>query len=187
LPSDAGKAASSALRVDGYVAACQVCHLVRHHALQLVAAEPLDRAAGQDHRRILARQSHRQRVDRQLALQHVQARDRLVRRQRHLLDHVDDPSLEQRERAGAGEQWPRPQPLGHHCRIVAQALALDEGAGQHQAGGGEGVDEQEAIRQGRRPEDQAPCHKGGHVEHHHHAHHRKGVGEPETAGGAGGF
>mgnify|MGYP006144710995 CR=1 FL=1 len=79
--------------------------------------------------------------------------------------------LDRLERAAAGIDSPG---LTACLAIVLNAAAgmrqrrapfrdISEG----QARGRERVDEQEPVGQGRRPEDQAPCHEGRRVEHHH--------------------
>ena len=87
---DAGEQADQP-HVDAHVAVEDVAELVPDHALQLVAVEP---AATLPPVTVIAASAGRvaggERVDALLAFEHEQPRHRHARRDRHLLDHVDE-------------------------------------------------------------------------------------------------
>ena len=91
-PLQAGEQAHQA-HVERHVAVEDVAELVAHHALQLVAREPGERAARDDDHRLVGRIAGDQGVDRLLALQAVQRRHGDARGDRHLLDHVEQAPL----------------------------------------------------------------------------------------------
>jgi hypothetical protein len=66
-----------------------VAELVADHALQLVAGELLERTAGHRHHRVGGGVPGGERVDAGLVVEHVDLRHRHTRRERHLLDHVE--------------------------------------------------------------------------------------------------
>ena len=77
--------------VQAHVAVEDVAVLVGDHALQLVAVELVQGAAGDRHRRVGWGISGGERVDRRLLLHHEDRRHGHAGRDRHLLDHVAQP------------------------------------------------------------------------------------------------
>jgi hypothetical protein len=69
------------------IAPADVRHLVRDHALQLLAIQLIDQAPRHANHRMLGIAAARERVGRRV-LHHTDPRHRHSRRQRHLADHV---------------------------------------------------------------------------------------------------
>ena len=79
-------------RAEAHVAVQHVAELVGDHALQLVAIEVHERAAGDRDRRVRRAVARRECVDPRLALEHVDLRHRHAGGDRHLLDDVAQPA-----------------------------------------------------------------------------------------------
>ena len=79
-------------RAEPHVAVQHVAELVGDHALQLVAIEVHERAAGDRDRGIRRAVARRECVDPRLALEHVHLRHRHAGGDRNLLDDVAQPA-----------------------------------------------------------------------------------------------
>ena len=114
------------LLVQAHIAVQDVTELVRDDALQLGALEMLEGAARHGDRGIRARETGRKRVDARLLLEDVDRGHGQPRRERHLLDHIDEPPLE-RIVTFAGDE----RAAEHLCDVTAAAC---ERSGAIQAG-----------------------------------------------------
>jgi hypothetical protein len=156
--------------VQAHVAVEDMAELVPDHALQLVAGQPRQRAAGDCDHRIVQRVAGGKGIDRHLVVHHVHARHRRAGGERHLLDHVDQPSLEQvaRRRIDA----PGADHLRHGLAAAGQPRRFPPGPGADHQHGDQGVGQVEAARQ-RRREDTEVEDGGDDVDRDHDPDHRQ--------------
>ena len=119
--------------VEPPVAVEQMAHLVADHALQLVAIEQIERAARDADHGVVESEAGGERVDAVLVLEQVDGRDRGAGRERHLLDHVEQPAPGRVggvgiERRSAQELRHRRAAAGERRHLV-QARDADDGEG----------------------------------------------------------
>jgi hypothetical protein len=124
--------------VQPHVAVQDVAELVGDDALQLLAVQPLERAARDGYGGVIDGVAGGEGVDAGLVVEHVDGRHGRARRDGHLLHDVDEPAL--RLVGGVRADSPAAQQLGD------AAAALPELQGAHRA-----ADADQHGRAGRRP------------------------------------
>ena len=130
--------------VEAHVPVQDVAELVADHPLQLVAAELPYASAGDTDHRITGREPRREGVDARLFLHHVDRRSRRPRGNRHLLDHVQNATLQRIRTVGVNQR--SAQILGHHLSAPRErGDAVEACAPHHQRGRPRDLEHQQRV------------------------------------------